>query len=103
MLFSIFDDDLVKNESSRLELLELIDLSQNFNSKDIPQFIIYSTDDGMVNMKGTREYINIAEMASELTTYIETTGQEFYLEDYLEWLDNLIEEYLIKKHNTKHR
>lgn len=92
MLFCLFDDELVRDETSRNELLELTDLYRHFTSEDVKQFIAYGTKDGMVGMDETLNYIDYAKRREADVTVVEAKGQdhgvrqEYYMNDYLNWL-----------------
>ncbi len=64
MLFSMFDDESVRNESTRKELLDRMDLKQHINTAVMNQFISYGTKDGMVGMDGAIAYIDSARAKS---------------------------------------
>jgi len=92
MLFCLFDDEDVRNESKRSELLELTDLWRNISSQDVRQFIAYGTKDKMVGLDETLNYIEKAENAGCDIESLAADGadhgfgQEHYMEDYLKWL-----------------
>ncbi len=93
MLFCLFDDKDVRNETTRKELLELTDLKKYVNhSVDIPQFIAWGTKDSMVGVKETPEYIKKATEAGVDITEIRAEGQnhgfaqEYYIMKYIAWL-----------------
>lgn len=95
MLFASFDGDAVRDEATREKLLQQTDLSANFNSSEIPQFIAYGTKDGMVNMEGTKAYIKAAEAAGANVQVVVAEGQDhgfkqkYYMSDFLEfWKDS---------------
>lgn len=91
MLFSSFDADAVRDEAMREKLLQQTDLAANFNSSEIPQFIAYGTKDGMVNMEGTKAYIEAAESAGTEVEVVVANGQDhgfkqkYYISDFLEF------------------
>lgn len=96
MLFCLFNDDEVRDESKRETLLELTDLYKNISSQDVPQFIAYGTKDRMVGMDETLNYISHAIASGCDVTYLEATGkdhnfsQDVYMEQYLEWVNDRI-------------
>lgn len=91
MLFSSFDADAVRDEVTRGKLLKQTDLAANFNSSEIPQFIAYGTKDKMVNMEGTKNYIEVAESAGTKVEVVVAEGQDhgfkqkYYMSDFLEF------------------
>lgn len=93
MLFCSFNDELVRDEGKRNELLQKLDLSVNFASEEIPQLVAYGTKDGMVGMDESKKYIAAAQKAG--TDIIEIAaegqdhgfGQEYYLEDFVSLLE----------------
>ena len=76
MLLSSFDADAVRDEVTREKLLKQTDLAANFNSSEIPQFIAYGTEDKMVNMEGTKAYIEAAESAGTRVEVVVAEGQD---------------------------
>lgn len=60
MLFALFDDELVRDDVYREDLLQLTDLHEHITSGSVHQFLAYGTGDGLVNIEGTREYISCA-------------------------------------------
>lgn len=91
MLFASYDDDAVRDETTRKMLLQQTDLAINFNSSKIPQFIAYGTKDVMVNMEGTKAYIEAAESAGTKVEVVVANGQDhgfkqkYYMKDFLEF------------------
>lgn len=89
MLFASFDDEAVRDEVTREKLLQQTDLAANFNSSEIPQFIAYGTKDKMVNMEGTKAYINAADAAGTDVKVVVAEGQDhgfkqkYYMSDFL--------------------
>lgn len=92
MLFCIFDDKAVKNQQKREELLKMTDLSQNFNSKDVKQFIAYGTKDLVAGMEETKKYINTAQVNGADIKVVEAKNQphamkqKYYIDEYIKWL-----------------
>jgi len=92
MLFSMFDDESVRNESTRKELLDRMDLKQHINTVVMNQFISYGTKDGMVGMDGAIAYIGSARNNGVSVTVAVAEGEdhgykfEYYKEAYLDWL-----------------
>ncbi|WP_310604198.1 alpha/beta hydrolase [Anaerosporobacter sp.] len=93
MLFSSFNAEDVRNEEKREELLNLTDLTMNFNSIDIPQFVCYGTKDGMVGMDGAKEYIATAQKAGTEIVELVAEGQDhgftqsYYMDNYVSWIN----------------
>ena len=89
MLFCAFNDDDVRSETKRKELLNETDLALNFNSKDIKQLVCYGTKDGMVGMNGAKAYIRAAKIVNtditELSAKDQDHGfaQKYYMESFL--------------------
>ena len=92
MLFAKFNDDDVRDENKRKELLKLTDNTLNFNSSEVSQFIAYGTNDSMVGTEETPKYI---EKAKSKNTDIKVIiaeganhgfGQNYYMNDYINWL-----------------
>ncbi|MGN0180723.1 MAG: alpha/beta hydrolase [Monoglobaceae bacterium] len=92
MLFSMFDDEAVRAESTRNELLNLMDLKQHINAAVTNQFISYGTKDGMVGMDGAIAYFDSARNSGVSVTVAVAEGKdhgytfECYKEAYLSWL-----------------
>jgi len=95
MLFCLFDDEQVRDEGRRDELLQLTDLWRHLTSQSVPQFISYGTKDGMVGMDETLNYIQKATEAGCSVKTVEAEGadhgfgQEYYMDEYLTWLSSL--------------
>ena len=98
MLFSMFDDEAVRNESTRNELLAMMDLKQHINPAATNQFVSYGTKDGMVGMDGAIAYINSARNSGISVTEAVAEKQdhgytfEYYGKQYISWLDGIFEE-----------
>ena len=98
MLFCMFDDENVRDEEKREELLKTTDLWRHISSHHIPQFIAYGTKDGMVGMDETKNYISRAKESGCIVTVVEAKGadhgfsQSYYTEEYLQWLEETITE-----------
>lgn len=98
MLFSMFDDESVRNESTRNELLDRMDLKQHINTAAMNQFISYGTKDGMVGMDGAIAYIDSARNNGVSVTVAVAEGEdhgykfECYKEAYLDWLKEAFNE-----------
>lgn len=94
MLFSSFNDEDVRNETKREELLKLADLTavENFDSKNTKQLVAYGTKDRMVGMDGAKAYIATAKAAGADITEVMVKDQDhgfatdFYLEEFLNLL-----------------
>lgn len=91
----MFDDEEVRDEAKREELLELTDLYRHIDSQDVKQFIVYGTKDSMVGMDETKNYINHAKENGCDITIVEAKGQnhgmkqDYYMDDYLTWLKKI--------------
>ena len=99
MLFAMFDDDDVRNEETRKELLKQMDLKNYVEySKDTPQFIAWGTKDSMVGVTETPVYIKAAKnIGSDITEVVvkgqdHGFGQEYYMKNYMIWLKEVIGE-----------
>ena len=95
MLFSLFNDEDVKNESRRNELLKQMDFANNkLNSKDIKQFVSYSIKDEIVG-SGPREYVENAKKQGVDITVKSIGGQNhsysqsFYMKEYIDWVKEM--------------
>lgn len=95
MLFAMFNDEDVRDETKRKEMLELLDLKKSIEkSKDLSQFISYGTADIMVG-EGPKEYVDVAkERKIDITEVVAENanhafGQKYYMEKYLEWVKNI--------------
>lgn len=95
MLFCIENNNKIKDENKRQEILELFDLKKHLeNSKDLPQFISYGTEDIMVG-EGPKEYvnaakekeINVTEVVAEDANHV--FEQKYYMEEYLIWVKDI--------------
>lgn len=92
MLFCLFDDEEVRNQQKREELLNMTDLSENFDAKDVKQFIAYGTKDFIVGMKETKKYINTALNNGANVRVIEAKNQphamkqKYYINEYIKWI-----------------
>ena len=62
MLFSLFDDEQVKDDASRQEILQAMDLKWHLNTNVKNQFVSYGTNDSVVGMDETRAYIFFARL-----------------------------------------
>lgn len=94
MLFSCFDANDVRDETKRAELLVSTDLTnkENFNSKNIKQFVAYGTSDTAVGNKGPKEYINmVLNEGVELTEVVARDQNHcfdtsYYLSRYIKFI-----------------
>lgn len=97
MLFAMFDDEDVRNDTKRQELLDAMDLKQHINSSVTEQFVSYGTKDAMVGMDEAKAYIAAARNAGVRVTEAVAEGQdhgysfEHYGEQYISWLDGFFE------------
>ena len=96
LLLAHYDADTVKSEIGRTELLETTDMAKNFNSAKIKQFVSYGSKDALISPQSSKDYITAAQEAGcDITVHIAKGaghyyGQEYYLEDYLAWLDSCL-------------
>lgn len=98
MLFSMFDDEAVRDTQKRQMLLNQMDLKQHINPNAIKQFISYGTSDKMVGMDETKAYIEAARKAGIEIVDVAAEGKDHgytfdnYGEDYLRWLEEVFTE-----------
>lgn len=96
MLFAMFDDEEVRDENKRKELLELTDLKKQLNLDASKQFIAYGDDDQMVGIKETEDYISAAKANGIDVTDILVEGGSHgfsfdnYDKEYIQWLDSIM-------------
>lgn len=96
MLFCMFDDEDVRDEEKREELLKKTDLWRHISSQAISQFIAYGTRDGMVGLDEKKNYIRRAKESGCSITVVEAEeadhgfSQSCYMEQYLSWLNGII-------------
>lgn len=92
MLFSVFDEEEVKDSRKRKELLFDYALYNRINTNNKNQFIAYGTNDTVVNSKGVIKYIDGLKNKgiSPLVVVAEGAGhafsEQFYIDQYIEWL-----------------
>lgn len=97
MLFASFDAELVRDPESREALLQMTDLPAHISSQAVPQFICYGTRDHLVAPESVLGYASAAQEAGCQVTLTVAQGQdhgfrqEFYMEDYLRFLQNCFE------------
>jgi Esterase/lipase len=95
MLFCMFEDDLVRDENTRIKLLNQMDLKQHINKEVINQFVSYGTSDGMVGMDGAKAYIESARDNGidivEVVAEDQDHGYDFsyYGDEYISWLKKI--------------
>ena len=93
MLFNSFDAALVRDGRSRSEILEATDLTRNFDSADVAQFVTYGTADSIVGTDGAPKYAERAARAGTDVTLLPVEGADHgygranYIEQYLDWLE----------------
>ena len=103
MLFCMFDDELVRDDTKRQELLEQMDLKQHLNPNVMEQFISYGTKDSMVGMDESKAYIDAARNAGIHVVEVAAEGKdhgytfEYYGEKYLEWLEDVFTKQMNEK------
>ncbi|MBP3255587.1 MAG: alpha/beta hydrolase [Clostridia bacterium] len=96
MLFCLFNDDDIRDEKKRNEILEMTDLYRNISSQDVKQFIAYGTNDNIVGMDEAKKYIEYVKNEGTDVTVVEAQNQdhcfsqEHYMNEYIEWLKNNI-------------
>lgn len=92
MLFAMFDDEAVRDEAKRAELLDLMDNTANFASRGVRQFVAYGGKDSMVGTTETPRYVEKAKaQAADMTDVFVPDGAhgfapENYFDAYLAWL-----------------
>ena len=92
MLFCMFDDELVRDEAKRQELLDQMDLKQHINPNVTEQFVSYGTKDSMVGTDESKAYIEAARNAGINVVEVAAEGKDHgytfdnYGARYLEWL-----------------
>lgn len=92
MLFCLFNDDDIRDEKKRNEILEMTDLYRHISSKYVKQFISYGTNDNIVGMDEAKKYIEYAKNEGTDVTVVEVENQdhgysqEHYMNKYIEWL-----------------
>lgn len=96
MLFCMFDDEEVRDDAKRQELLELMDLKLHLNTGMKNQFVSYGTKDTMAGMDESKAFIKAARDAGISVTEVAAEGKNHgftfdnYGEEYLKWLDNVL-------------
>lgn len=95
MLFSMFDDEEVRDPSIRVQLLNATDLKQHINPQVKNQFISYGTSDRMVGTEETMAYIKAAKDADIQVNEVAAENQdhgygfEYYGDAYIAWLNEV--------------
>lgn len=98
MLFCMFDDEQVRDDAKRQELLNLMDLKLHLNTDMKNQFVSYGTADNMVGMDESKAYIKAARDAGIDVVEVAAEGKnhgytfENYGAEYLQWLDAVFSE-----------
>ncbi len=96
MLFCLFDGDLVRNGETREQLLQFTDLSGQFRSADVPQLVVYGTEDTLAGIEGAQKYIAAARLQG---AYIQESaaegqghgfGMQYYMESYITMLEYIL-------------
>lgn len=96
MLFAMFNDQSVRDEDKRQELLELTDLKNHINKDVKNQFISYGTQDSMVGMKESRSYIKTSREKGIDVREVRVKGGEHgfefenYSSEYINWLNKVM-------------
>ena len=93
MLFSSFNSTKVKDKISRKQLLKKTNLSENFSSQNIKQFIAYGLLDTMVPKEGTEEYIESAKNHNAEIEVVKVNQghsfkQNFYMNKLISFINN---------------
>ena len=92
MLFALFDADDLRNEDIRTQILKDTDLSENFRSASVRQFVSYGTADSVVGTETALRYEQAAlAVGCDLTMHVATDyGHAYhysvYEEAYTAWL-----------------
>ncbi|MDO5108452.1 MAG: alpha/beta hydrolase [Erysipelotrichaceae bacterium] len=85
LLFAHYNSETVRSVEERTALLEETDLTKQFNSADIRQFVSYGTKDRLVPPDSARDYIEAARGAgAEVTEHTVDQGHYYGTEDYLD-------------------
>ena len=93
MLFAVAEAEDIRDDEKREELLKDLNLINQIDSENIPQFVSYSNVDQTVNFKGVEKYIDQAKINNvNLSRYFvpdQDHGytEEFFMDDYINWLN----------------
>ncbi|QUY64966.1 alpha/beta hydrolase [Helcococcus kunzii] len=92
MLHAVHPYEQVTDPEQREKLLKKLELKNNLNSENIPQFISYSDGDQTINYNGTEDYIQALQlnMGEVKVKFIDNQdhgySDDLYIDDYVEWL-----------------
>lgn len=91
LLFTHYNSDEVRSVTTRTQMLEDTDLTKQFNSAEIRQFVSYGTKDTLVPPQSAQDYIAAAKAAEgDITEHSVNKGHyygiEDYFDDYMAWL-----------------
>lgn len=95
LLHALTNEETIQNKDKRLKFLNKIDNINNFNSKDVSQFIAYGTKDIVVGQKAIQKYIKIAKTKNTPLTILKIKNGyhgfplKKYINEYLNWLNSL--------------
>ena len=92
LLFAHYDSEKVRSVTERETLLEETDLTKQFNSQGVRQFVSYSTKDKLIPPQSAIDYIEAAKAGeADITVHTAASGhyygQDVYFKPYLYWLD----------------
>lgn len=91
VLFASFNSELVKDQKTRVRLLEEMDIAKHLKSRNVSQFISYGTGDFLIDTKIPENYIDASIAAGTDMTVNVAEGQNHgylqshYMDDYLKW------------------
>ena len=91
LLFTHYNSDEVRSATARAQLMEDTDLTKQFNSAEIRQFVSYGTSDKLVGSQSAKDYIAAAQNAGcDITEKAVNAGHyyspSYYFDDYIAWL-----------------
>ena len=91
LLFAHYDSEKVRSLTEREALLEETDLTKQFNSQSVRQFVSYGVKDKLTDPQSAKDYIEAARGAGANISVHEVNdghyyGQSQYLKEYLYWL-----------------
>jgi len=95
MVHAVAEYENVTDEKNRNEILKDLELKNNINSENIPQFISYSDGDKTINYEGTEDYIEALKfaMGDVKVNFIDNQdhgySDDLYVDEYVEWLKNI--------------
>jgi acetyl esterase/lipase len=91
LLFTHYNSDEVRSVTARTQMLEDTDLTKQFNSAEIRQFVSYGTKESLVPPQSAQDYIAAAKAAEgDITEHAVNKGHYYgiddYFDDYMAWL-----------------